>query len=418
MLGRCIVFAPTPIARQEFLLSGNTQSRIAKAEIGLARIDEHLRTSSMGDALKTSLARLEAVSTMRIAGLAPDYEKLLDVEYRYFLYEREHPGCTVQDFLDVNSDLGQAEAETFKYLQTLLWITTTVKPGEAFPFDLMLDMHSLCMYGALAKDTGARYRQRSYQIAPERASFELYRPAAPDEMDALVEDLYRFVNAESYSPTAQAALAHFQFESIKPFKHGLDRTGRAMCHAIMYRRGAFQHCIPPIAFMPAIQTVEHAKLLLPYDMGFEIEGRERLRRIDEWAWFCGYSTELATQVIEAYVSTFESLERMWRERLGRFNKGSAIEMILPMLIGSPIITVSLAMDRTGRSFSAANDAIERLVRAGILTVSSLDRERTRIFTAREVVDALSDFVRVFVKRMPVARDAIYRRADGTLSVNP
>lgn len=411
------MFAPKPIANQEFLLSGHTQSRIAQAEIGLARIDERLRTSSIGEALKRSLARLEAVATTRIAGHDPNYEKLLNIEYLYSVCKQDRPACTMRDFLEEHPEFNVAEAEAFKFLRTLLWITESVVPGEPFPFNLILDIHSLCLYGAPARDTGVHFRRKTYRVPSERASHELYRPATPDEMDTLINDLFQFVNTESYSPTAQAALAHFQFESIKPFKSGLDRTGRAMCHAIMYRRGAFQNCIPPIALMPATQTIEHAKFLLPYDMGVDIEGRERLKRIDEWTWFCGYSTELATQVVGAYVDTFESLEQRWRERVGRFNKGSALEKLLPLLIGNPIITVSLAMAETGRSFSSVNDALNRLVKAGILHVATANRERTRIFTAHEVVDALEDFVRMFIKQIPIARDTIYRKADGALSVN-
>lgn len=411
------MFAPTPIAHQEFLLSGNTQARIARAEIELARIDERIRTSSIGKALKTSLARLESVSTIRIAGYSPDYEKLLSIECQYHMYLQSNPNGTMHDFLQLHPEFGEAEVETFKYLQTLLWITATVVPGEPFSFDLMLDMHSLCLYGAPATQSGSRFRMRDYQVPEEKAAHRLYRPASPDAIGGLIDDLYQFVNTESYAPTAQAALAHFQFECIKPFKSGLDRTGRAMCHAIMYRRGAFQNCIPPIALMPAIQTVEHAKLLLPYDMGVDVEGRERLKCIDEWTWFCGYSTELAAQMIGAYVDAFESLEQHWRERLGRFNKGSALEMLLPLLIGTPVTTVALAMEETGRSFSSVNDAVNRLVSEGILKVSALGHDRTRIFTAHEVVDALEEFIKGLNRQIPIARDKIYRKADGSLSVS-
>ena len=411
------MFAPAPIACQEFLLSGNTQSRISDAEIRLARIDERLRTSPIGLGLRKNLARLEAIATLRIAGFAPAYDKLINIEYLYNDYRTSHPDASVRDFLEEHDGLGEAEVETFKYLQTLLWITETVVPGEPFTRGFLLDIHSMCLHGALSSETGSMYRTRAYQVSSEKASHGLYRPALPEEMDGLIADLFEFVNAESYAPTAQAALAHFQFESIKPFKSGLDRTGRAMCHAIMYRRGAFLHCIPPIALAPAAQTVDHAKFLLPYDMGIDVEGRAKLQRIDEWTWFCGYSTDLAARIIEAYVDAFEALELYWRERIGKFNKGSALELLLPMLIGNPITTVSLAMGETGRSFSATNDALNRLEKTGILESSNVDHERTRIFSAHEVLEALDDFEKLFIKQAPVARDAIYRRADGTLSVS-
>lgn len=57
-----------------------------------------------------------------------------------------------------------------------------------------------------------------------------------------------------------------------------------------------------------------------------------------------------------------------------------------------MITASDAAKLLGRSFKAANDAIDRFVDGGILTQVNV-RRRNRVWEAREVIDAFTDLER-------------------------
>ena len=63
--------------------------------------------------------------------------------------------------------------------------------------------------------------------------------------------------------------------------------------------------------------------------------------------------------------------------------------ICTVLIGAPILSASGAAELTGRSFPQANEAIRRLVSAGVLTQISVGKWN-RAFEARDIINAFTD----------------------------
>ena len=76
------------------------------------------------------------------------------------------------------------------------------------------------------------------------------------------------------------------------------------------------------------------------------------------------------------------LETSWRERLGQVRAKSAVDLLLRILPGAPILTVDGAATLIGRTFNPANEAIQRLVEAGILRQVNVGR-RNRAYEAPE-----------------------------------
>jgi DNA-binding Lrp family transcriptional regulator len=66
--------------------------------------------------------------------------------------------------------------------------------------------------------------------------------------------------------------------------------------------------------------------------------------------------------------------------------------VLDRLPATPVVTAQSIQDAIGVSFNAANNALETLAAAGILTKTSAGR-RNRAFEARELVDAFTDLER-------------------------
>lgn len=77
--------------------------------------------------------------------------------------------------------------------------------------------------------------------------------------------------------------------------------------------------------------------------------------------------------------------RLWTATI---RSGSATDLLLRILPGTPVLTVDGAAALIGRTFKPANDAVERLTSAGILRQVTVGR-RNRAFEAPDVIAAFT-----------------------------
>ena len=111
-----------------------------------------------------------------------------------------------------------------------------------------------------------------------------------------------------------------------------------------------------------------------------------------------------------------ALRAEWVRRLGQVRKNSATELLLRALPGAPLITVQSAAALVGRSVQAVNEAIPRLVEAGVLKQITVG-ERNRAFEAPELIDSFTALERQLASpeadtlASPPTRRVPYRPAD-------
>lgn len=397
------MYTPSLLKMQRFNISPEVQACTARAEQALVRMGDKALYGRVSGSLKRVLARIEAVSTIRIEGKAPRLIALLQLEAC-----ASSEGARVRDeafdFFGFECEEEKLAAIEVLYFERALdYVYRDLDPGKPFSLDELLDAHSLARFGCCASESGVGFRNREWSV--EKVSAKVYEPPRSEDVRAFVEDLVDFASLEAYSPIAQAAIAHFQFESIKPFKSGMDKTGRLMCHAILHRRGLMSGIVAPIGLEPAIDTASHAQSLLPYNFGRAIDETNRMAFIDQWVRFCALSAEVSARAADVYLDAILRLKESWFDDFGRPNKGSALEDLLDLLPGTPVLTVKQAAALTGKSLSAVNDALSRLERAGI--VQAVDRfQRGRLFAAPRAVDLLEQMARRITPERPVDRDSL------------
>jgi Fic family protein len=108
--------------------------------------------------------------------------------------------------------------------------------------------------------------------------------------------------------------------------------------------------------------------------------------------FAGACTQaIADSVI--FERTIEDIQTDWQKRLGTIRKGSAAELLLQTAVSAPVMTVQSAAAQIHRSFPQTNNAIARLVEAGVLSPVVVGKQRERIFEAKAIIDAFRDFER-------------------------
>ena len=109
---------------------------------------------------------------------------------------------------------------------------------------LIREMHSVILSGVRGSGSmpGEIRRSQNWVGAPG-ATIEtaLFVPPPPDEMSALLSDLEGFIHEPPLlPPLVQAALLHYQFETIHPFLDGNGRLGRLLIIFFLIQRGRLE----------------------------------------------------------------------------------------------------------------------------------------------------------------------------------
>lgn len=386
--GKSSIYSPRPIGDRNFVFRNETLAAMADAEIAYARLDEQSTYFPYSSALRRLLANLEALSTICVDGVIPDLDTMFVTEAVDYARRYNHEaGAAHQKAFD-KKKLAAAKA-AIRYSNAVQRIVNGPS-GITFDRDVLLNLHKELMYDEGERaDVAMHFRQKPFRIrvGARGTMRNIYLAPASEEIPALIDDLMRFCNRKNLSPSTQAAVAHFHLEAIRPFKTGMDRTGRAFCHMIMRRRDLYRHMVPPIALVPAMNVPDHATLLFPYRTNKPFTEREAALALDCWTMHCANCLKLSVSMVRQFMRQITFLEGEWRARVPRIRKGSALDLILCELPGIPVITVATAMAITGKGFSAANDAVGQLVDAGVISPMSCD-QRNRCFEAPEALDLI------------------------------
>jgi len=97
---------------------------------------------------------------------------------------------------------------------------------------LILGLHERLLHRVRGESQAGRFKEQQNYIGthPEKAIEDaIFVPPAPENIDALVRDLERYINLENHEArVVQCALVHYQFETIHPFHDGNGRVGRLL----------------------------------------------------------------------------------------------------------------------------------------------------------------------------------------------
>jgi len=372
-------YVPDPLIGRKIVLDGDVAADVADAEAAIVRLNADARALVDTEALACILLRAEAVASSRIEGLEVGARRLLHAEVIRGLKEAS-PDVTATEVL------GNIDA--------MVYGVDAVEPGGPITVDVLLEVHRRLLAGTRLEEYGGRFREEQNWIGgsshnPCSAAFV---PPPHEYVEELMADLCAFSSTDDLPAVAQAAIAHAQFETIHPFVDGNGRTGRALIHLILRRRGLAVRVLPPVSLVLATWAQSYIDGLTQFRFVGSPTSPKAVEGINTWVGrFAGACTRSV-----ADATTFEeraaSLEEQWRERLGTIRANSGTDRLLRSLPGAPILTVDSAAALIGRTFKPAADAIERLVDAGILRQVTIGR-RNRAFEAPEVIAAFTDLER-------------------------
>lgn len=209
---------------------------------------------------------------------------------------------------------------------------------ERFGVEEILAIHMRLMEKAPNAHVAGRIRTEQNWIGgndynPCGADFV---PPPPEHVEPLLEDLCEAINDDLLPPVVQAALVHAQFETIHPFDDGNGRTGRALIHVVLRRRGIASDYVPPISVVLAAGRDRYIAALM----------RFRADEVIEWVEHFAAATASAAHLATSYLHAVQALAGRWRERLSglprRPRSDAAAWAIIDLLPGHPLITAPVA----------------------------------------------------------------------------
>ncbi|MCC6227007.1 MAG: Fic family protein [Microthrixaceae bacterium] len=373
-------YLPDPLVGWALALPADLVADLTDAEAAVRRLNA-IGTSHVSlEGFARFLLRAESIASSRIEGLGAGPRRLLDAE------------------VVIARGGDAADRIAVEVLANVAAMEAAVELGsstDTITIDDLLGLHRTLMEQSATPEIGGVVRTVQNWIGgssynPCSAAFV---PPPPQTLDALVHDLLAYVNGDDHPALVQAAIAHAQFETIHPFADGNGRTGRALIHVILRRRGLAPRFVPPISLILATWAGDYISGLTAFRHIGAADGPERSAGACSWLRTFATAAHRSCNDAEAYATKIDELDVRWRTKLGRVRANSAVEMLLAILPGVPVITVDGAARLIGRSGMRTGEAINRLEAAGVLRQRNVGRQRYRVFESADVVDLFTGLER-------------------------
>jgi Fic family protein len=364
---------------RRFSFDGDVAADVADAEAAIGRLNVQAKALVDTEALARILLRAESVASSRIEGLQIGARRLLRAEAVRSM--REEPP-------DVMA------SEVLGNIDAMLYGVERIGSGDEITVEVLLELHRRLLVGTRLERYGGSFRELQNWIggsAYNPCSAD-YVPPPHELVPDLVEDLCAFCNTEDLPAVAQAAIVHAQFETVHPFVDGNGRTGRAIIHLVLRRRGLALRVLSPVSLVLATLARDYIGGLTASRYVGTSSSAEAGAGMNSWV--ATFAVACVRSVADAtgFESRVAHLEQQWRARLGAIRANSATDLLLNRLAGAPVLTAESAAALLGCTFKPANEAIQRLVQAGILRQITVGR-RNRAYEAPEIIDAFTDLER-------------------------
>lgn len=365
-------YIPDPLIGWDLTIPADLAADIADAEAAIRQLNTGDGAPQVSlEGLARFLLRAESVASSRIEGIEASPQRLMRAEA----------------LLAQGGDAAdRAAAEILANISAMSDAIVRASSPRRFELEDLLAIHRRLMETSDAAQAGSIRTEQNWiggnSYNPCSAAFV---PPPPDRVADLLDDLVAYINGDEHPSVVQAAITHAQFETIHPFADGNGRTGRALVHVVLRRRGVAPRFVPPISLILATWASAYVGGLTTFRHLDEPDSPQRSNATHEWLRVFATATSRASADATRYASDIVDIEGQWRERLGAVRGNSTADLLLRLLPGVPLLTVQTAATLTQRSEVAASGAIGRLTDAGVLVQRNIGRHRYRVFEAPDVI---------------------------------
>ena len=320
-------YVPDPLVGRRITLDGEVAADVADAEAAILRLNAEASALVDTEALARILLRAEAVASSRIEGLVIGARRLLHAE-------------ALRSLSASSSDV--TAVEVLNNIDAMVLAVGSVGFGDKITSELILDVHARLLEGTRLQEHGGKLRDQQNWIGGSdyNPCSAVYVPPPHEMVPELFDDLATFCNSDDLPAVAQAAIAHAEFETIHPFVDGNGRTGRALIHMVLRRRGLAQRVLPPVSLVLATLARSYIDGLTQFRYLGSPTSPEATEGLNTWVGRFAGACVRSVQDATTYEERVAELERSWRKRLGPRRAKSAADVILRVLPGAPSLPLT------------------------------------------------------------------------------
>jgi len=244
------------------------------------------------------------------------------------------------------------------------------------------ELHGVLMEGVRGEHaTPGEFRQSQNWIGSPGATLDeaTFVPPPVPEMQECLNQMEKFLHAETrLPPLVEAALVHYQFETIHPFLDGNGRIGRLLVSLLLCQRNVLGK---PLLYLSAFFEQHRQEY---YELLLKVSSAGAWRK-----WIEFFLQAVAEQSADAVTRSrrlqelLRSYTQLARDKHMPPTAGQLVELILM----KPVINARTAQEFLKVTYPAAQKAISSLEEAGILTEIT-GRKRDKAYAANEILKVL------------------------------
>ncbi len=358
-----ISYCPAPLPPKPPLeLSPVAIKLLGEANRNLARLDAAAQFIPSTELFVSMYVRKEALISSQIEGTQCTLEDVLDPE------------------IDVNANLNVADV--VNYVRAAQF---ALRRMEELPLcnRLLREAHAELMQGVRGqeKDPG-EFRRSQNWIGPAGCALKdaRYVPPNVEDMKRSMADLERYLNeGDDYDPLVQAALIHYQFETIHPFLDGNGRIGRLLILLYLIKSKLLTHPVIYVSYFLKKNQIEY------YDRISEVR---RSGNYEQWVEFF---LEAVSAAAEDAMISIEKLVALHDGNSARLpvspRSKDSLRALFDYIEQHPIISIGRTAEALGLSYNTVSSGVKKLMDLGILRETT-NAARNRVFAYEAYLEIL------------------------------
>lgn len=332
-------------------------------------------------------ANKELATLESIAAQIPDIDLFVSMYVRkeaLMSSQIEGTQTTLEDVLDpmIEANTNRNVSDVVNYIKATEYAITRL---ASFPLcnRLIKEIHAVLMEDVRGQEKNpGEFRHSQNWIGGQGSTLlnARYIPPCPEDMVNAMSDLEKYMNGnDDMDCLIQAALIHYQFETIHPFLDGNGRVGRLLITLFLMEKKMLSTPALYISYFLKNNQVEY------YDRMTEVRTKGNY---EQWIRF--FLTAIKESAVDA-IQTIDELTTLRQKNetiiseMGRAGKNTML--VFRYLESNPIIDIKKTADALEISFNTVSSAVKRLIDANIL-VQTKNASRNRTFAYAEYLDIL------------------------------